>query len=117
MDDPEEMTTADVNDWLEGADEDQFQFTTDDEMIADVLDNSEDEEKDEGGASSSAPAATHTVNTDSALRAYAPAITWAEENGASASQILTHKTLHKNVLKVSFNTQNKKTIPNYFTAV
>ena len=117
VDDPEELTTADVNAWLEGADDEQFQYMTDDEIIVAVQDSDDEEGEGSGASADAATTQSHTVNTDSALRAYATAITWAEENGASAFQLMTLKTLEENVLKTSFNSKKQKSITNYFSVI
>ncbi|KAG8268448.1 hypothetical protein J6590_025760 [Homalodisca vitripennis] len=62
---------------------------TEGEIIADLLTNS-DEGGEEGGGDTSTLTATNTLNKDTVLCAFAIAVTWAEENGVSVSDILTY---------------------------
>lgn len=114
VDDPNDVTATDIDAWLTGEEEEQYQIMTDDEIVADILDNGDDDETDMG--TDSAAAVPQTVNTDQALHAFATAITWAEENSASAIEILTLKGLQEKVLKHSFNAKKQKTIKDFFLA-
>ncbi|KAG8336846.1 NFX1-type zinc finger-containing protein 1 [Homalodisca vitripennis] len=111
VDEPNNLTTADINALLEGAEEEW-----EDVIITDILTNI-DKEGGEEGEDSSTPVATHTVNMDMALCAFATAVTWAEEKGASASDILTLKRMQENVFKLSIISKKQKSITNYVTVV
>uniref|UniRef100_A0A1B6ELN4 DDE-1 domain-containing protein n=1 Tax=Cuerna arida TaxID=1464854 RepID=A0A1B6ELN4_9HEMI len=112
VDDPDNLTT-DVDNWLAGEEEEQSQIMTDDEIIADVLDCDDENEVD--SAATPVPAHTHTVNTDKALDAFRTTITWAEENGASATDIFTLKRLQESMIRHSFSAKKQKSIKNFFS--
>ncbi|KAG8312451.1 hypothetical protein J6590_023059 [Homalodisca vitripennis] len=63
VDRPDDPTKVDVNARLEGADDKPGQLMTEDDIIADVLANSDEEGEEEGG-DSSIPATTYIVNMD-----------------------------------------------------
>ncbi|KAG8255565.1 hypothetical protein J6590_089647 [Homalodisca vitripennis] len=85
-----------------------------DEIVADILDSGDDDEGERG--TDCVAAAPQTVNTDQALRALTTAITWAEENIASASELLTLKGLQEKMLTHSFDAKKQKTIKDCFPA-
>ncbi|KAG8271342.1 hypothetical protein J6590_065234 [Homalodisca vitripennis] len=106
VDDPNDLTQTDVNDWFTGEEEEQLcQIMTDDAIVANILDSGDDDEGERG--TDCVAAAPQTVNTDQALRAFTTAIIWAEENSASASELLTLKGLQEKVLKHSLMLKNK----------
>lgn len=113
VDDPNDITTADIDAWLVGDNDEQWQFMTDDEIVEEIIDSAEANEATESTTVATNP---QTVNTDKALDAFTTAITWAEENGASATEILTLKGLQEKVLKVSFSAKKQKTIKHFFSA-
>ncbi|KAK9716859.1 hypothetical protein QE152_g24477 [Popillia japonica] len=108
---------------------------TEDEIISDLLDNSDEDEVEERTTSSTVSTNMHTVNNDTAMNAFALerttsstvstnmhtvnndtamnafalqiAITWAEENGVSLSDILMLSRLQECV-DVSFDAKKTK---------
>ncbi|KAK9753534.1 hypothetical protein QE152_g2064 [Popillia japonica] len=69
------MTTANVNSWLAGDNEEQQQVMTEDEIISDVLDNSDEDEVEERTNASTVSTNMYTVNNDTAVNAFATTIT------------------------------------------
>lgn len=104
------LTTDDVSKWLTG-DEEENQFLTDDDIIEDVTTIEEDEEESGGGQ---VTPAVQTIPHDAAIDSFATSITWAEENGVSASDILVLKRLQEQVFKMSFKVKKQTKIENYF---
>lgn len=80
VDGPDHLTTADVNSWLAGDEEEQHQIMTEDEIVSEVLDNSDEDEVEERITSSTVSTNMHAVNNDTAVNAFTTVITWAEEN-------------------------------------
>lgn len=111
VDDPGAITVADVNDWLVGEADELQTAMTDDEIVEDVLDSS-DEDSAEGGTSTAQLPAV-TVSGDKAVAAFATAISWAEENGASTSDLLVLKRLQENALKFSLSSKKQKPITSF----
>lgn len=105
------LTTDDVSGWLAGDDgETTNQFLTDDEIIETVTIVEEEDEEEVGKTTP----AVYTIPHDTAVRSFATSITWAEENGVSASDILVLKRLHEKVLIMSFKVKKQSKIENYF---
>lgn len=106
------LTNDDVRDWLTGDEGEENQFLSDDEIVDSVSTIEEDCEDGSGGGE--VTPAVQTIPHDVAVRSFAASITWAEENGVSARDILVLKRLQENVLKMSFKVKKQSKIDNYF---
>lgn len=104
------LTTNDVGMWLTGEDDENNQFMTEDEIIEEMAREEEDEEQVEGEVT----AAVQSISHDAAIASFAASITWAEENGVCANDILVLRRLQEQVLKVSLNSKKQRTIDRYF---
>lgn len=112
VDNPEDLTIGDVDEWLAGDAEEQQPAMTDDEIIK-ATENKDSGDEDDVEGETSVPALP-TVSSDKAMSAFATAITWAEENGASTSDMLVLKRLQENVIKFSLSTKKQKPITSFF---
>lgn len=72
------------------------------EVIAEEKDNDGNYDDNEGKV------AVQIVTHSTAIDSFTTSITWAEENGVDACDILVLKRLHEKVLKASFQTKNKR---------
>ncbi|KAG8291183.1 hypothetical protein J6590_066673 [Homalodisca vitripennis] len=118
VDDPNDLTVADVDAWLTGEEEEQYQIMTDDEIVAEVLDCSDENTHTRARAHTHTHTHTrthtHTTNNDRALIIFTTAITWAEENGGSATAILTLKRLQESVKNIPFVQKSKNSLKTLF---
>lgn len=106
------LTNDCVHEWLTGNEEEGGNpLLTDDEIIQSVTTQEEDGDDGSGGGE-----VTHSIQTiphDIAVRSFATSITWAEENGVSASDILVMKRLQEHVLKTALRVKKQSNIDKY----
>lgn len=103
------LTTGDVGVWLTGEEDENNFFMSEDEIIKEVTREEEDEEQGE-----EVTAVVKSISHDAAIASFATAISWSEENGVSANDVLVLKRLQEQVLKVSLHNKKQKTIETYF---
>jgi hypothetical protein len=105
MDTTDELKIDGIKNWIDGEKEEINQFLTDDKIIQEVT----AEEKDDGNYDNKGgEVAVQTITHSTAIDYFIMSITWAEENGVDACDILVLKRLQEKVLKVSFQTKKTK---------
>ncbi|XP_050545073.1 jerky protein homolog-like [Daktulosphaira vitifoliae] len=110
-----QLKTDDIRRWIDGEEEENNQFLTDDDIVEEVM--AEEKDNDGNYDDKEGELAVQTITHSTAIDSFTTSITWAEENGVDARDILVLKRLQEEVLKASFQTKKQKKIDDFLKPV
>lgn len=107
--DSETLSVSEVNDWLFGNEDENYQLMSDNEIIQDVLTSYDNEEESE-----TLPV-VHTVRHSDAVSAFNTCVRWAEENDVEAADVLVLRRLQEKALKNSLISRKQTKIDDFIS--
>uniref|UniRef100_A0A2H8TNS6 Jerky-like n=1 Tax=Melanaphis sacchari TaxID=742174 RepID=A0A2H8TNS6_9HEMI len=99
----DELKADDIRKWIDGEEEEKNQFLTNDDIIEEVM--AKERDNDGNYDDKEEEVAVQTISHSTAIDSFTTSITWAEENGVDACDILVLQRLQEKVLKASLQTK------------